>query len=237
MASRRVVGEAVSGDAARRIALGAQGFGGGRGGGVVSAVGRAGVLQVDSVNVVCRSHYLPVFARAGAYDRGELDRLCWGEERGLFEYFWAHKASLLPLSTYPLMRWRMRAALRQDWKDPAVTAPWAVVEGMQRLNAERPGYVDQVLKLVEERGPVTAAEASPDGVRRKSTDPHPDPTTGSMWNWQDAKIAIEYLFCTGQVTIASRRNFERYYDLTERVLPEPVLRRPSPRRTKPAASW
>jgi uncharacterized protein YcaQ len=91
---------------------------------------------------------------------------------------------------------------------------------MRRLIAERPGYVDQVLAMVTEDGPLTASEASPDGVRRKRTDPDPDPSTGRMWNWQDAKIAIEYLFCTGQVTIASRRNFERVYDLTERVLPD-----------------
>jgi uncharacterized protein YcaQ len=77
--------------------------------------------------------------------------------------------------------------------------------------------------MVTERGPITAVEASLDGLRRKPTDPDPDPTTGRMWNWQDAKIAIEYLFCTGQVTIAGRRNFERRYDLTERVLPAGVL--------------
>jgi uncharacterized protein YcaQ len=230
----RLVGEKVSNKRARRIALIAQGFGEERPGGNVGVrqlkqvVDRVGVLQVDSVNVLTRSHYLPLFARVGGYERETLDRMCWGEKRELFEYFWGHKASLIPLGSYRLLRWRMRAAERQDWSDPDVTAPWAVVAGMQRLNAERPGYVDQVLAVVGERGPVTAAEANPDGVRRKSTDPHPDPTTGAMWNWQDAKIAIEYLFCTGQVTIASRRNFERYYDLTERVIPEPVLRAPGP---------
>lgn len=226
------MGEKVSGDSARRVALGAQGFGVRRAGGKVGVreirrvVDRVGVLQVDSVNVLTRSHYLPLFARLGGYERERLDRLCWGEKRELFEYFWGHKAALIPLSSYRLLRWRMRAAERQDWSDPDVTAPWSVVVGMQRLNEERPGYVGQVLKLVEERGPISAGEASPDGVRRKSTDPHPDPSTGTMWNWQDAKIAIEYLFCTGRVTIAGRRNFERLYDLTERVLPEAVLEAP-----------
>jgi uncharacterized protein YcaQ len=99
---------------------------------------------------------------------------------------------------------------------------------MQRLNKERPGYADQVLALVTERGPLTAGEANLDGVRRKSSDPDPDPSTGRMWNWQDAKIAIEYLFCTGRVTIAGRRNVERLYDLTERVLPDALLRAPEP---------
>jgi uncharacterized protein YcaQ len=81
---------------------------------------------------------------------------------------------------------------------------------------------------VTERGPLTAAEANPDGVRRKRSDPDPDPSTGRMWNWQDAKIAIEYLFSTGRVTIAGRRNFERVYDLTERVLPAEVVDAPAP---------
>jgi uncharacterized protein YcaQ len=232
---RRVVGDVVSVDAARRIALVAQGFGETRPAGRVDVrrlkkvVERVGVLQLDSVNVLTRSHYLPVFARLGAYERAALDRICWTGDRRLFEYFWGHKASLLPLSAYPLMRWRMRAAERQDWNappDPELTAPWSVVVGMQRLSKERPGFVDEVLAMVTERGPLTAGEANPDGVRRKSTEPDPDPSTGRMWNWQDAKIAIEYLFCTGRVTIAGRRNFERQYDLTERVIPASVLRAP-----------
>ncbi|WP_206686120.1 winged helix-turn-helix domain-containing protein [Kribbella qitaiheensis] len=180
------------------------------------------------MNVLCRSHYLPLFARLGAYQRETLDRISWSDDRQLFEYFWGHKASLLPLSSYPLHRWRMRAAERQDWKDPDVTAPWSVVVGMQRLAEERPGFVDEVLANVTERGPLTAGEADPGGVRRKSSDPDPDPSTGKMWNWQDAKIAIEYLFCAGRVAIAGRRNFERLYDLTERVIPASVLRAPEP---------
>ena len=151
--------------------------------------------------------------------------------RELFEYFWGHKAALIPLSTYPLMRWRMRAVTRQTWDgelDPDLEVPWAVVAGMRRLTEERPGLVDEVRAVVAERGPVSADGASPDGHRRKPTDPDPDPTTGRMWNWQDAKIAIEYLFCTGQVAIAGRRNFQRLYDLAERVLPADVLTGPEP---------
>ncbi|WP_432943728.1 winged helix-turn-helix domain-containing protein [Kribbella sp. CA-253562] len=138
---------------------------------------------------------------------------------------------MLPLSSYPLLRWRMRVAERQDWNaelDPELAAPWSVVAGMRRLSAERPGFVDAVLAQVTDLGPITAAEASPDGERRKRTDPDPDPSTGRMWNWQDAKIAVEYLFCAGRLTIAGRRNFERLYDLTERVLPAGVLSTPEP---------
>ena len=230
-------GEAIPIDMARRIGLTAQGFADPRPSGRVNArhlrrvIDRIGVLQVDSVNVLCRSHYLPLFARLGPYARTTLDRMCGGGgDRELFEFFWGHKASLIPLSSYPLFRWRMRAAEGQDWTaaelDPDLAAPWSVVSGMRRLTTERPGYVDDVLALVTERGPVTAGEASPDGVRRKRTDPDPDPSTGKMWNWQDAKIAIEYLYCAGRVTIAGRRNFERLYDLTERVLPPKLLSQP-----------
>jgi uncharacterized protein len=233
----RPVGEAISLDAGRRIALNAQGFGDSRPSGRVDVrhlrrvVDRVGALQLDSVNVLCRSHYLPMFARLGPYPRTTLDRMCWGDGGGreLFEYFWGHKASMLPLSYYPLQRWRMRAAEAQAWDAPLhpdVTAPWSVVAGMRRLSTSRPGFVGDVLARVTERGPITAGDASPDGVRRKRTDEDPDPTTGRMWNWQDAKIAIEYLFCTGRVAIAGRRNFERLYDLSERVLPSSVLRGP-----------
>ncbi|RZU14220.1 hypothetical protein EV645_5086 [Kribbella rubisoli] len=228
------VGDEISVGVARRVALGAQGFGDGRPKrgdvrAVRKAIGRVGVLQLDSVNVLTRSHYLPVFSRVGNYPRATLDKLAWGADRELFEYFWGHKAALIPLTAYPLMRWRMRAAERQVWDEelsPDVSAPWSVVAGMRRLTAERPGYVDQVLQMITEKGPLTAGEASPDGVRRKRTDPDPDPGTGRMWNWQDAKIATEYLFCTGQLTIAGRRHFERIYDLTERVLPADLLAAP-----------
>jgi len=231
------VGETIPVGVARRIALAAQGFAEPRPTGRVDVrqlrrvIDRVAVLQVDSVNVLCRSHYLPVFARLGNYSRTTLDRMCWGGggDRELFEFFWGHKASLLPLSCYPLLRWRMRVAERQDWNsplDPELAVPWSVVAGMRRLTAERPTLVEDVLARVTDRGPITAGEASPDGVRRKAADPDPDPTTGRMWNWQDAKIAIEYLFSTGRVTIAGRSNFERSYDLTERVLPAAVLAGP-----------
>jgi uncharacterized protein len=234
--ARRLTGEAISVDAARRIALAAQGFADPRPSGRVDVrhlrrvIDRVGVLQLDSVNVLCRSHYLPVFARLGSYSRTSLDRMSWGDEgREMFEYFWGHKASLLPFRTYPLLRWRMRAAERQVWDgplDPDLEVPWAVVAGMRRVSKERPGLVDDVLAMVAERGPIAAGDASPDGSRRSASDPDPDPSTGRMWNWQDAKIALEYLFCIGRVTIAGRRNFERLYDLTERVLPADVLTGP-----------
>lgn len=245
--------ETISADAARRIALAAQGFADPRPSGRVDArqvrqvVERVGVLQLDALNVLCRSHYLPVFARLGTYPRELLDQMCWGgQQRELFEY-WGHAASLLPMPTYPLLRWRMHAAERWDWNqwssntqppadwsaslDPALrAAPWAVIVGMTRLAKTRPRLVDDVLALVAERGPIRARDADPDGRRRSAADPDPDPTTGRMWNWQDAKIALEWLFYMGKVTTAQRRNFERAYDLTERVIPADIIAAPTPSR-------
>ena len=96
---------------------------------------------------------------------------------------------------------------RSSSLDPALRpAPWAVIAGMTRLAKERPSLVDDVLAVVNERGPIVAAEADPEGRRRGREDPDPDPTTGRMWNWQDAKIALEWLFYLGKVSTATRRN-------------------------------
>ena len=215
-----VAEEAITVADARRMALAGQGFATPRPQRVDARTLRAltervGVLQLDSVNAVCRSHYLPVFARLGTYPRSTLDRMAWGTRgRALFEY-WGHKASMLPLSMYPLMRWRMESARMWDWTtwslngtrhretagrippdwshrlDPSLAAaPWAVISGMTRIAAERPGFVDEVRAAVEARGPVTARELSEVGQRGGKT----DVGTGAMWNWQDAKIALEWLF-------------------------------------------
>ncbi len=204
----------ISAVLARRIALAAQGFGDPRPGGRIDArhvrrvLDRTGLLQIDSVNVLSRSHYLPVFARLGPYPRPLLDRLSWGgRKRELFEY-WGHEASLLPLAHHPLLRWRMQRAAEDSWGQ------------VRRLARERPGLIAQVLDLVAERGPISArAVESPAPSRPRA-----------MWDWHDGKIALEWLFYTGAVTTAARPNFARVYDLTERVLPKAVLAVPTPSR-------
>src|SRR5882757_11310 len=175
---------------ARRIALAAQGFAQPRPTGRVDArhlrrvIDRVGLLQIDSVNVLSRSQYLPVFARLGDYPRATLDRLCWGDRpRLLFEY-WAHEASLLPVELQPLLRWRMGRAGREAW--PAV----------RRLAKEKPGFLDKVRALVAEQGPIGAGAIEAARPR----------TPGSMWNWHDGKIALEWLFFTGEVSTAARPN-------------------------------
>jgi uncharacterized protein YcaQ len=168
-------------------------------------VTRLGALQLDSVNVFSRAHYMPVFSRLGPYDRTILDRLSAHDAsrpaRRFVEY-WAHEASLIPVENHPLFRWRMAAVDGEAWGS------------ISRVIRERPQLVADTLQLVGEQGPI---RASATGI------PRPDPRPGHMWNWHDGKVALEYLFFTGQVTAAGRVNFERLYDLPERVLPAEVL--------------
>jgi uncharacterized protein YcaQ len=199
--------------AARRIALAAQGFGAapraitgwaplGR------VLGRIGLHQIDSVNVLARAHYLPAFSRLGPYDRGLLDRAAWGprRQRRLFEY-WAHEASLLPLALHPLLRWRMVAAERGEigWRS------------LRAFAGERRGEADAILRRIEAEGPLAASDFEHGKGR------------AGWWEWGATKQALEWLFWAGRITTATRRcGFERVYDLAERVIPAPVLALPMP---------
>jgi uncharacterized protein YcaQ len=205
--------ERLSAAAARRIALGAQGFADPRPTGPVGTrqlkrtVDRLAVVQIDSVNVLSRSHYLPAFSRLGAYPRPVLDALT-SRRHDLFEY-WAHEASFLPVRLQPFLRWKMAAAEEHAWGS------------MVRIQRERPGYVAEVLDRVRDGGPLKASQLM---------EPRPD-RPGTMWNWHAGKVALEYLFFTGVLTARSRTaGFERVYDLTERVLPPAVVRAPTPDR-------
>ncbi len=196
---------------ARRIALAAQGFADPRPAGVVDSrqlrrvTDRLAVVQIDSVNVLSRSHYLPAFSRLGAYRRPVLDAFT-ARRSELFEY-WAHEASYLPVRLHPHLRWRMAAAEEHAWGS------------MVRIQRERPGYVAEVLDRVREAGPTKASDLA---------EPRPD-RPGTMWNWHAGKVALEWLFYTGVLTARARTtSFERVYDLTERVLPAAVLQAPTP---------
>ena len=206
----------VSAPAARRIALAAQGFGSPRPDGTANAghvrraIDRLGLLQIDSVNVLARAHYLPLFSRLGNYDSGHLDRLAWGRPsaRGLFE-FWAHEASLLPLASQPLFRWRMQRAAENDGDGKGK---------LHQFHREKAAYIDEVRREIADRGPLAASELSNGG-----------PGRGAWWGWSDGKLALEWLFFAGIVTAATRRGtFERVYDLSERVLPAAVQALPTP---------
>ena len=200
---------------ARRIALAAQGFAdpphatpGLRT--LDRTVARTGVLQVDSVNVLQRAHYMPLYSRMGAYDTSLLTRATTGSARSprrLVEY-WAHVQALMPVDLWPVMAHRM-AAYRAD------RGKWgfSVKEGLET----------RVLAAVRERGPVTARDLEhefADGPRRRDH---------WGWNWSEARKVLDYLFLVGDVAIAGRNaQFEVLYDVPERVLPAAVLDAPTP---------
>ena len=198
---------------ARRVALAAQGFSyADRSRNVTWAhmapmIRRLNLLQIDSVNVVARSHYLPLFSRLGSYPQSTLDERAFGaKKRALFEC-WAHEASLLPMELHPLMRWRMARARAGD----------GVYKAMDRFGREERAYLKQVLDFVTRNGPTFAREV-PGGGKAE----------GGWWGWSRGKLALETLFDQGLVTTATRDGFERRYDLPERVIPAEVLALPTP---------
>lgn len=199
--------ETISAAQARRIAVDAQGFFKTPGNGtrlILKVIDRLGTVQIDSVNVLIRSHYLPLFSRLGAYDRAVLERLIYKRPRRLFEY-WAHEASLVPLVTYPLLRWRMERA-----RDGRGT--WSHVS---RVGREERALVQRVRKTFESNGPMSASDF---GEGKGS---------GGWWGWTDTKRAVEYLFWAGELAVVKRRtSFERVYDLAERVIPHELLNTP-----------
>jgi uncharacterized protein YcaQ len=204
--------ERLSAAAARRVALAAQGFSDPRPSGppdrrhLRRVLGRTGLLQMDSVNVFERAHYLPAYSRLGPYAKDLVDDAAY-RRHALFEY-WGHEASLLPVDAHPLLRWRMQQAADG-------VAGWGRT---RRIAVERPDLVAHVLQRVAAEGPVGAG-ALHDGERRG----------GPWWGWNETKVALEHLFWSGRLNTAVRtRQFERLYDLPERVLPPAVLEAPTP---------
>jgi uncharacterized protein YcaQ len=206
--------ETLSSKDARRIALAAQGFAEKRPlqptrRHLIAMIERLALLQIDSVNVVSRSHYLPLFSRLGAYPRPLLEGLAWGRKPALFEY-WGHEASLMPLDLQPLLRWRMDDA-RQGvgvWKN------------VSKFLAEHRPFIDTVLAAIHDRGPLSAGELEL-GERGE----------GGWWGWSEAKRATECLFWAGELTTATRRGtFERVYGLPQEVLPQAIWSAPTPSR-------
>ncbi|MFQ1004044.1 winged helix-turn-helix domain-containing protein [Modestobacter sp. SSW1-42] len=205
--------ERIPAPLARRIALAAQGFADPRPTGPVGTrqlrrtIERLGVVQIDSVNVVSRSHYLPYFSRLGPYPRAAVDQLA-DARHDVFEY-WAHEASFLPVRLQPSLRWRMAAAEQEAWGS------------MTRVQRERPEYVAALLERIRRDGPLRASQLAEARPNRP----------GTMWNWHEGKAALEYLFFTGALTARARTaGFERVYDLTERVLPAAVVQTRTPER-------
>ncbi|MCU1408747.1 MAG: hypothetical protein JWM23_827 [Microbacteriaceae bacterium] len=209
--------QTVSPALARRIALAAQGFGRApdRTGGIRqpgirqpgirqldALVNRLGLLQIDSVNVFERSHYMPAFSRLGAYDKAQLDRLTYGSQARLTEY-WAHEASFLPLEAWPLFRWRMEAYRDRHAGD---AGHWA--------NANQ-SMLDWLRAELAANGPMPASAIEHDANKR----------SGPWWGWSDVKTGLEVLFRWGDVVSAGRQRFERVYALPEEAMPAAILDR------------
>ncbi|WP_282607750.1 winged helix-turn-helix domain-containing protein [Pelagibius sp. Alg239-R121] len=180
---------------------------------------KVGLLQIDSVNVLARAHYLPLFSRLGPYATDILDKAAFAPEkpgaakknRRLFEY-WAHEASLLPFDVQPLLRWRMERAYNGD-------GVWKRIAEYARAN---PDQITSILKQVTDRGPIKVSDLDEKKLQNGQK------RDRAWWGWDDCKQVMEWLFWTGQVTAAGRQNFERLYDLPERVLPDHVAAAPTP---------
>jgi uncharacterized protein YcaQ len=195
---------------ARRIALAAQGFADRPPSGIVDGrlirrvLGRVGLLQIDSVNVLVRTHYLPLFSRLGPYPIPILETMAY-QRRELFEY-WGHEASFLPMALEPLLRWRMeRYAAGEGWV------------GMVRFARANGDLLERVHQLVAARGPTASGHLEEGGKG-----------SGRWWGWSEGKQALEWLYSTGRLAVAHRRNFERHYDLPERVYPPEILATSTP---------
>jgi hypothetical protein len=154
---------------------------------------RIGLLQLDSISVVARSHYLVMLARAGLYVPADLDALL--ADGFLFES-WSHAMCQIPFAHYPWFRPWIAQRHQQETR-------WKI----ERLGDDFPEIVDKVLEMVRERGPLSSKDI--EGERRGP---------GGWWSWKPAKVALEYLLYRGELMVSHRLNFQRYYDLSERVL-------------------
>ena len=213
MARRGLSSDTLSIGEARRIALYAQGFQGqsrdtkANWSKIAKAVDALHLLQIDSVNVLVRSHYLPIYARLGHYDMATLDKRSFDNRHRHFFECWAHEASLVPLGLHPLMRWRMERAKRGD----------GTYTGMDNFGRENRAYLKSTLAFIAKNGP-TRVRDIPDGGK----------SDGPWWGWSKGKLALETLFDQGLLTTATRQGFERIYDLPERVIPGDILALPTP---------
>ena len=202
---------------ARRVALAAQGFLD-RSHAVPTmrtlqrTLERTGVLQVDSVNVLQRAHYMPLYSRMGPYDTDLLRRASEQRPRRIVEY-WAHVQAFMPVELWPVMQHRMEdyRAKRGKWGLLAETDEVAALEA-------------SLLAEIADRGASTARDLD-DGLPRDKD--------GWGWNWSETRRILDYLFTSGQVAIAGRNSqFEIRYDLPERVIPAAVLAQPVPARAE-----
>jgi uncharacterized protein YcaQ len=196
-------------EAARRIALGAQGFGLDPPRGRIDirhfrrVMRQIGLVQLDSVNVCVRTHYMPFYARLGPYDRDSLDR--WLNTSGEHFEYWSHEAAVLPVDRHPLWRWKMESM-----------TPWRRAAALME---EHPEVLPRVLEQVRERGPLTVTDLDAPNHRNEP-----------WWGYGPGKVALELLFADGEVGALRTGNFVRLYDLPERMIPPEILSADTPSR-------
>jgi uncharacterized protein YcaQ len=166
---------------------------------LLATIRRLGCVQLDSISTVERSHRIALGARVGVYSEPAIAELM--REGRIFEY-WAHEACLVPVEDFAMHRWRM--------EKHAAEHPWR-----GNVFEREPELTQQVLREIEERGPLGSRHFEGSGP-------------GGMWNWKPAKIVLEALHSAGRLVIAGRENFQRLYDLPERVLPPEALAGPVP---------
>ena len=154
---------------------------------------RIGLLQLDSISVVARSHYLVMLARAGLYNPADLDALL--DDGFLFES-WAHAICQIPMAHYPFFHAVIQQRQLKETRWP-----------LEKLGDDLPEIVEHVHQIIRERGPMSSKDF--ESERRGP---------GGWWNWKPTKVALEYLFDLGELMVSHRVKFQRYYDLTERVL-------------------
>jgi uncharacterized protein YcaQ len=160
---------------------------------VLQTIQRIGALQIDTIHVVARSPYLALFSRLGSYNPLWLDELL--AEGALFEY-WSHAACFLPIEDYPYYR-RMMLTPRHGWNN------------REAWEAEHPQVSEKVLDRIRQEGALRSADFE-----------NPNHKGGTWWNWKEEKMALEHLLTAGVVMVARRENFQRVYDLRERILPD-----------------
>ena len=196
---------------ARRLALGAQGFGERRPRGRVDRrhmrklMGRLKLIQLDSVPVVIRTQYMPAFSRLGPYRADLFDEIAYHHD----EWFeaWAHEASLVPVESEPLLRWQKRRSEEGG--------TWG---GLVRLAREEPQYVQSVLDEITDRGPILTSELS-----------DPRPRDGEWWGSRSlGQLAADWLFRIGAIGVRRTPGFEKQFDVLERIVPADILAQPTP---------
>jgi len=202
---------AVSLAAIRRLVVGSQGFAArfrrADEADVEAAIRRLSAVQLDSISTVDRAHRLTLSARVGAFPAGTVPQLL--RDGRVFEY-WAHEASLLPIELWPHFRSTMAGG-----------GHWGAHDRALRDHAD---LVDPILGRIREEGPLGSRDFEGNG-------------SGGMWNWKPAKMVLDALWDRGDLVIAGRRNFQRSYDLAERVIPKIWLEAPTPSEEETLRHW